>query len=160
MKLPHILPLFALALLALLSDCKCGDKGKDPNPRIGYLKSLAGNWKVNATNVTLDNKPQTGYENFTLAITGTDDQAVNGNFGFTTSGLSAGFTSPWDKQGTFSFAPDDAVASSKITRGDNVTIGYAVASNTLTLKFNYQGSPYTAARTSEVKGEWVFVLTK
>ena len=159
MKLPHILPLFALALLALLSDCKCGGTKNDPNPRIGYLKSLAGTWKVSATNVTLDNKPQTGYENFTLTITGTDDQAVNGNFGFTTAGLSAGFASPWDKQGTFSFAPD-AAASSKITRKDDVTIDYAVVSNTLTLKFNYQGSPYTAARTSEVKGQWVFVLTK
>src|SRR6218665_159526 len=158
MKLPHILPLFALALLALLSDCKCGGKDKDPDPRVGYLKSLAGNWKINTTNVTLDSKPQDGYANFTLAITGTDDQAVNGNFGFTTSGLSAGFASPWDKQGKFSFVPNEA--SIKITRSDNVTIDYAIASNTLTLNFNYQGSPYTAARTSEVKGKWVFVLTK
>ena|SRR6218665_317726 len=157
MKLQHILPLFALALLALLSDCKCGGDKGDPDPRVGYLKNLAGTWKFNATNVTLDGKPQDGYTNFTLAITGSDDQAVNGNFGFTTSGLTASFASPWDKQGTFSFVPD--AANSKITRNDKTTIDYAIASNTLTLKFNYQGTPYTA-RTSEVKGQWVFVLTK
>lgn len=144
--------LFTLAMIGisfLFSECS-KSSGPGQSPQDEQLVKLSKTWKVTGSNdVTLDGTPQTGYSSFTITISGTAGQTT---FGYTTSGRPP--LSPWPASGTFTFGSDFAT---QLTRDDGLPITYSVSDTQLQLTFNYTGSGFTA-RTSNVKGNWVFNL--
>lgn len=149
-----------LALLgASASFWKCGPDPAPPvDPQDEQLKKLSQTW--HATAVTFDSSPVTGYESFTLTISGTAGQDT---FDYTTSGRPAGTPTPWPASGQWTFGTDFATL---VIRSDyNLPVTYSVSATQLQLTFNYgdcDGAgtpcvPYTG-RTSNVAGQWSFTF--
>jgi len=154
--LKPILSVFALAIL--LGYAGCGpDGGDETSEEEVQLGKLSGTWKVGANgDVKLGAVSKKGeYSDFTLILTGTPGAT---SYGYTTSGRPP--LSPWPAAGTWNFGTDvtkDAVRD-KGTNGQ-LEMNYIVNGDNLEISFNYQGGG-EPARTSEVKGSWVFNLTK
>lgn len=149
--------LIALALFgASASFWNCGSDPAPPvDPQDAQLAKLSQTWK--ATAVTFDSQPVTGYENFTLTISGTAGQDT---FDYTTSGRPAGVPTPWPASGQWTFGTDFATV---VIRSDyNLPVTYSLndAATTLQLSFDFTCGaclPYTG-RTSNVSGQWSFTF--
>lgn len=152
--------LIALALFgASASFWNCGSDPAPPvDPQDAQLAKLSKTWK--ATAVTFDSAPVTGYETFTLTISGTAGQDT---FDYTTSGRPSGVPTPWPASGQWTFGTD---FSTVVIRTDyNLPVTYSLNSTAtiLQLSFNYDCPasspcpPYTG-RTSSVAGQWSFTF--
>ncbi len=141
--------LIVLTLLVVsVSFWQCGtDSAPAPNPQDEQLTKLSHTWK--ATSVTFGASPVTGYENFTITVSGTAGQAT---FDYTVAGRPA--KSPWPAAGKFTFGTD---FSTIIIREDIASdpFTYSVSATQLQLNFNYNGPIYDA-RVSNVTGDWSF----
>jgi hypothetical protein len=117
------------------------------------LGKLAATWNINK--VTLDNVDRTAeYNGFTLMLEGIVGAA---SFGYATSTAGRPAKSPWPKEGTWKFGTD--VLTQVVRIDDNVQMSYVVSDTQLELTFDFSGAGYNA-RTSNVKGRWVFTFTK
>lgn len=136
--------------LALLQGCK-KDSGPGESTEDIQLGKLSKTWK--ATAVTLDGTDQTGYENFSLTISGT---AGSTSFGYSTAGRPS--LSPWPSSGTWAFgdSPETQIIRDPGT-GDELGITYSVTDTELQITFTFSGTGYPA-RTNNVKGQWVFTF--
>lgn len=142
-------------MVVLLGYSGCGP---DPNPeppieevQLGKLKAT---WK--ASDVKLDGvNKTTDYANFQLTIAGTPGES---SFGYTSSGRPA--LSPWPSSGSWTFgtSPETQVVRDPASANDKLDITYSVSDTQLQLTFNFARDGY--ARTSNVKGQWVFTFTK
>jgi len=148
--------LIALTLFgASASFWQCGsDPAPAKDPQDEQLAKLSQTWK--ATSVTLSNggapATQTGYDNFTLTISGTPGNAT---FNFSTSGRPAGTkSSPWPASGTFTFETD---FNTTVKRDDLVIFTYFVTATQLELDFTYTGAGFDA-RTSSINGSWKMIF--
>jgi len=147
--------LFATSLVALFTYSGCGP-GKDPEPsdeevQLGKLKST---WSV--SNVTLDNVSKTtDYTGFKLSVDGTLGAT---SFNYSTIGRPA--LSPWPTSGTWTFGtdPKTQLVRDPDKASDKLDISYTVTDSQLQLTFTFAREGY--ARTSNVKGQWVFTFTK
>ena len=146
-----------LAIASLILFTGCGG-GSEPTPSVEdqQLAKLSATWTI--SDVTLDAvSKKTDYSAFTLTISGT---AGATSFGYSTSGRPS--TSPWKGSGTWEFGTS---AESQITRdkgtADELPLTYSLSADgkTLQVSFTFSGTGYTA-RTSNVKGAWVFTFTK
>ena len=141
-----------LAGFATLESCK-----KKPGPGQSIedqqLAKLSKTWK--ASLVTLDGVDKTAdYANFTLTISGTAGATT---FGYSRAGITQ--LSPWPSSGNWSFGanPTSEIIRDKDTN-DELAINYSVDETKLQVTFSYNGTGYPA-RTSNVKGSWVFEFT-
>lgn len=139
------------AVFLLSQGCK-----PDPDPGESIedqqLAKLSKTWAFSS--VQLDGVDQTGYDNFSLTISGT---AGNSSFGYSVSGSPT--PNPWPASGTWSFG---ATPETQIVRdpgtADELDLTYSVSATQLQITFNFSGSGYPGGRTSNVNGQWVFVL--
>ena len=139
------------ATFLVSQSCK---KGSGPGESVEdiQLKKLSKTW--NFATAKLDNVDQAGYDNFALTITGT---AGNTSFGYSTTGRPQ--LSPWPSSGTWSFdttSPETGIVRDPGT-SDELAITYAVTDTQLQITFTFNGAGYPA-RTSNVKGQWVFTF--
>lgn len=159
MKPQFFLTCFALALVALLSDCSCGKTPAKPDARIDLLNKLKGSWK--ASDVTVDGTTRTtDYKDFILKIDGNDNQAI-AKFPFEAQNRPK--TSVWDSKGELWFKEGN---NSILQRSDNVVgdITYTLTDGdkTLNLEFKWptDKAGYTTGRVQSVGGTWKFKLSK
>lgn len=113
---------------------------------------LSQTWKIKS--VSLDGADKTsGYTGFTLVISGTPGAS---SFVYTTSSRPA--TSPWLGSGTWVFGADPLsdIIRDKGT-ADELAMKYSVNDTQLQISFNFNGTGYQA-RTSVVKGAWIYVF--
>lgn len=145
-----------LIMLTLLgvsaSFWQCGsDSTTPPNPQDEQLKKLSKTWKYSS--VTFNSAPVTGYDNFTLTMSGTNGQNT---FNYTTAGRPSGIKTPWNSAGTFTFGAGSNF-STLLTRDDTIVVTYSVSDTQLQMTFTYVGAGYTG-RTSNVEGTWAFTF--
>lgn len=147
-----------LAIASLIIYTGCGG-GSDPAPSVEdqQLEKLIATWNI--SDVTLDGvSKKTEYTAFSLNISGT---AGATSFGYSTSGRPA--TSPWLAQGTWAFGanPESQIIRDADKPADKLDLTYSVSADgkKLQISFTFAGTGYTA-RTSNVKGAWVFTFTK
>lgn len=136
-----------------LSSCG-GDDPKEPTVEEKQLTKLSSTWKVSSA--TLDGTAQTGYQNFTLTLSGT---AGATSFGYTTSGRPS--NSPWPTSGNWIFGanPETQIVRDADKTSDKLDMTYSVSDTQLQVTFNFSGTGYPA-RTANVKGTWIFTFTK
>lgn len=150
-QLTRILTLAILVSATLyFSACDKGG-GDEKSEKEQQIDKLVGTWSASA--VTYDGDDQmTDYGDFEITIAKASAEAMT----FTTANRPDKLT-PWDASGTFTFG---SPVTSKLVRGDDVEITYAVSGSNLTLTMeNYSGTGYNG-RTETVAGDWVFTLTK
>jgi hypothetical protein len=143
-----------LIVLALLvasgSFWQCGSDSPAPtDPQDEQLNKLTETWE--ATNVTFNSTPVTGYENFQITLTGTAGQDT---FSYATTGRPTGIKTPWDASGNFTFGTDFATV---LTRNDGIQVTYSVSATQLQMTFTYTGAGFTG-RTNNVEGAWTFTF--
>jgi hypothetical protein len=151
--------LTVLALAVLLGYSGCGSKN-NPGPSVEevQLGKLTTVWKVGSTgDVTLGGvSKKADYSDFTLTLTGSVGAAT---YNYVKAGGPS--LTPWPTSGTWKFGTDPE--KDIIINPDNdtkkVNATYTVTDNTLQIQFSYSGAG-EATRTNEVKGQWVFTLTK
>jgi len=153
MKAFRLLSLLGLVVV-LLTYSGCGGKS-DPEPSVTevQLGKLSKTWKINT--VTLDGIDRTAdYSSFQLVLSGV---ATATSFDYTTSGRPA--LSPWKASGKWEFGttPETQIIRDKGTGADELNMTYAVTESTLSITFGFSGSGYSA-RTSVVKGNWIFTF--
>ena len=143
--------LIVLALLGVsVSFWQCGsDPAPAKNPQDEQLTKLSQTWK--ATAVTFNSSPVTGYENFTITMSGTAGQSI---FDYSTTGRPSGVKTPWPAAGKFTFGTD---FSTIVTRDDGIQVTYSVSATQLQMTFTYAGAGFTG-RTSNVEGSWSFLF--
>jgi hypothetical protein len=147
--------LISVALIGALFTYSACSKSSPPAPSVKdqQLAKLSQTWKC--TNATLQNTPQSGYNNFTLTISGTPGQDT---FGYTTAGRPTGLkSSPWASSGTFTFGTDPSTQMNRDVPTENLPVTYSVTSTTLQLTFTYNG-PGFDARVGNVTGVWVYTF--
>jgi hypothetical protein len=155
-KMKSIAKIFVLLALSatLLTYSSC-DNTKPPTPTDEevQLGKLSKTWKTNSTSVEKDGVVMTGYDNFTLTLSGTVGAT---SFGYTTTGRPA--LSPWPSSGNWKF-DTDPLASIIRDDGtvDELNMTYTVTETTLEITFNFQGTGY-AGRVDNVKGQWVMTF--
>lgn len=144
------------AIAALLTYSGCGP-GSDPAPteQEVQLEKLKTTWTV--TEVKLDNVSKlSDYTNFKLVVDGSiTDGALTGG-SYSTQGRPA--LSPWPSSGNWVFGTDPVT---QITRdpdktADKLDLTYSVTDTQLQVTFTFAREGY--ARTSNVKGQWVFTF--
>ncbi len=117
------------------------------------LGKLSKTWTKSS--VKLDDVDQTGYDNFTLTVSGT---AGNTSFGYKTAGRPT--LSSWPSEGTWSFgtSPETQIIRDPNTQ-DELNITYSVTDTQLQITYSFNGTGYpNTGRTSNVKGVWVFTF--
>ncbi len=147
-----------LIMLTLLgvsaSFWQCGSSSSStPNPQDEQLKKLTKTWYAKGLPVTFNSAPVTGYDGFTLTMTGTNGQNT---FNYTAAGRPSGIKTPWNSAGTFTFGTGSNF-STLLTRDDNIVVTYSVSDTQLQMTFTYVGAGYTG-RTSNVEGTWAFTF--
>ena len=146
----NIFVLVALsAALLTFSGCKPGTDPAPSDEEVQFGK-LSKTWK--ATSVKKDEVvDKTGYNDFTLKLTGTFGAS---SFDYTTTGRPA--LSPWPSSGNWVFDTDalTSIIRDKGNTTNELKMTYAVTETTLKLNFTYNGAGVTG-RTSNVKGVWV-----
>lgn len=145
--------ILSLAILVSLTlfymSCKEDGPDKKPETEIQFEK-LAGNWDV--TTATLEGAPPAlDHSNVVLKISGSAT-GIN----YVVENRPAG-PSAWPAEGVFTFGP---TVATQLVRDDDVIITYSVTENTLTLDFDFNGTPYTAGRVENVSGQWHFEFQK
>ena len=147
--------LFLAALGALLTYSGCGpDPTPEPTVEEVQLGKLKATWNV--SDVKLDGVSKTtDYTGFKLTVDGT---IGNSTFGYSTAGRPA--LSPWPSTGNWSFGTDPAtqIVRDPANTADKLDMTYSVTDTQLQLTFNFARDGY--ARTSNVRGQWVFTFTK
>jgi hypothetical protein len=149
--------LFILGLGTLFTYSGCGPDPK-PEPSIEevQLGKLKTTWKV--SDVKLDGiSKTTDYPGFTLSISGTVGAT---SFDYSTAGRPP--LSPWPSSGTWKFGTDPAtqlVRDPGAGATNELPMTYTVTDTQLQITFTFARDGYTA-RTSNVKGVWVFTFTK
>lgn len=151
----------SLLVLVVLStyymSCKKEDD-PEPSETDQLIAKFTGTWGVESNaDVTFEDAAQDlNYENFAIAITGTEGST---SMNYQVSGRPVG-PSPWNSSGTLAFGTP---AASQLVREDGIVINYSfVDDNTLSLSFNFnKEQAYTSTgRSASVGGDWVFVLKK
>jgi len=117
------------------------------------LTKLTKTWKLNT--VTLDGiDKKTEYSAFQLVMSGTIGAT---SFGYTTIGRPS--LSAWKSSGNLEFGTS---AETQIIRdkgtADELPMTYTVTETTLSITFIFYGAGYSA-RTTSVKGQWIFTFT-
>jgi hypothetical protein len=141
-------------MIISLSGCK------KPNPTPPtveevQLEKLKQTWKVKT--VTLDGQSKTAdYTAFTLVISGTSGSS---SFSYAVTGRPA--TSPWPASGQWTYGTDPTadIVRDPASTADKLDMKYTVTDTQLTFGFTFNGAGYNA-RTSVVKGAWVFTFDK
>lgn len=155
MKIYAKIIVFVLALGALLTYSGCGP---DPTPEPPVEEVQFGKLKTtwNVSDVKLDGVSKTtDYTAFKLTIDGTVGQT---SFNYSTTGRPS--LSPWKSSGVWSFGSDPSTQIVRDpTTADEIPVTYSVTDTQLVLTFTFARDGYTA-RTSNVKGQWVFTFTK
>jgi hypothetical protein len=139
----------------------CGDDEKEKTIEEIQLEKLNATWNV--SEVTLDNTSQKSlYNNFKLVLLG---DAGATSYGYSTTGRPS--NSAWPTSGIWEFGnnpetdmirdPDPDQDSNNST--DKLDMTYSVSDTQLQISFTFSGTGYPA-RTSNVKGQWVFTFTK
>jgi len=116
------------------------------------LEKLAKEWKL--VTATLDGVDKTSdFTSFKLSLTGTKGLSV---FDYSVSGRPS--LSAWPDSGKWNFGstPETQMIRDKGT-ADEMAMTYAVTDSSLIILFTFNGSGYSA-RTSVVKGAWVFTF--
>ncbi|MFZ5970996.1 MAG: hypothetical protein ACOYXA_05350 [Bacteroidota bacterium] len=147
-----VLLMGALATLLLFPGC---GPGNPPEPTVEevQLGKLTTTWTI--SNVTLDNVSKiSDYPQFQLTVTGTVGAP---SFGYSTVGRPN--VSPWPASGSWKFGTDPATQIVRDSGADELPMTYSVTDTQLQLTFSYSGNGFTA-RTSNVKGTWVFTFTR
>lgn len=137
------------AVLISLSGCKKPDP-TPPTPEEEQLAKLSQTWKIKEAKLDGVVKDYTG---FTLTINGTPGAP---DFGYTTT-RPAGSTTPWPSGGRWTFGADPLSDIIRDPGPDKVDMKYSVTETQLQVSFNFTGTGYNA-RTSVVKGAWVFTF--
>jgi hypothetical protein len=155
--LKPILSVFALAVLLGYSGCG-GKNNPGPSVEEVQLGKLTTVWKVGSTgDVTLGGvSKKADYADFTLTLTG-----VAGATSYSYVKTGGPSLTPWPSAGTWKFGTDpekDLIRDPGVA-GKELQATYTVTDNTLEITFSYAGTG-EATRTNEVKGQWVFTLTK
>jgi len=116
------------------------------------LGKLSKKWTKNT--VTLDGVDQTGYDNFTLTISGT---AGNTSFGYKAEGRPQ--LSSWPSDGTWKFGatPETTIVRDPDTQ-DALNVTYSVTETQLQITYTFSGAGYQGGRTAKVNGVWVFTF--
>jgi hypothetical protein len=153
MKVLRILSLISITAV-LLTYAGCKGKGSDPEPIADVqFDKLKKTWKINT--VSFDGTDETAnYPGFQLTLSGTKGTPP---FDYSTSGRPS--LSPWKSTGKWEFGAD---AETQIIRDKNLPddilpMTYTVTESTLTIEFDFNRDGYSA-RTSQVKGPWIFTF--
>lgn len=153
--------LLTIASLTLLFS-NCGDDPKGKTPEEIELGKLSKTWSI--VSATLDGATRTAdFSNFDLIISGSfDSGSPDGPYDYDVTG-SRPTPSPWPgaaegNGGTWTFAGTPATDSGLIARDDGTAMTYTISGGQLTLTFNFNGTGYQGARSSQVNGDWVFVF--
>ena len=133
------------SMIFLLTDCKKSDDA-EPGVEEVQLQKLLGTWK--ALHVSKDGVAQPGYDNFKLTISGTTTK-----IDYVSSGRPA--SSPWPATGVLTFGPQPAT---DLVRED-LPMTYSVTDSQLEITLMYDGAGFPS-RITDVKGQWIFTLTK
>jgi len=144
-----------LVLTILFSSCKKNDP-TPPSIEDQQLEKLTAAWKVSSA--TLGGAPQSGYENFTLTLSGT---AGANSYSYSTSAGSTTLSNtPWPSNGNWNFGddPENQIVRDKDTDKE-LDMTYSVSDTKLQVNFNFSGVGFPA-RVSNVNGDWVFEFTK
>ncbi len=133
-------------------------KKDDPEPSIEdkQLSLLSKTWTFGpSSSVQLDGVDQPGYTNFSLTILGTPGE---GGGGYSVSGSPT--PNPWPSSGTWSFGavPETQIIRDPLSTADKLDLTYSVSTTQLQITFNFSGTGYPGGRTSNVNGQWVFIL--
>jgi hypothetical protein len=153
MKLLRILLLVAVSgVLLTYVGCKGGEGTPEPIADVQFDK-LKKAWKINT--VSLDGVDKTAdYTAFQLTLSGTKGTYP---FDYATSGRPN--LSPWKASGKVDFgaSPETQLIRDKATPGEELAMTYTVTETTLTIEFTFNRDGYPA-RTSQVRGAWIFVF--
>lgn len=144
----------AVVFGAILVSQSCKkDSGPGESVEDIQLKKLSKTWT--ATSVKLDNVDQTGYDTFSLLISGV---AGSDTFSYSTSGRPQ--TSSWLSSGLWKFgtSPETQIIRDPGT-ADELNMTYSVTDTQLQITYTFTGNGYSSSgRTSNVKGQWVFTF--
>lgn len=163
--LTRTLSFLSIASLTLFF-ANCGGGGDDKSAEEVQLGKLSQTWEL--VSAELDGNPGAQIDpNFTLTISGSfNSDSPEGPYDFSVSGTTA--PSPWPPSGNWFFGPDpetqlirDEDDNGNLDASD-LGITYSIdSSGDLTMTFTCPdgGCQYAGARTKEVEGTWVFVLT-
>lgn len=146
--------LIVLALLGVAASFwQCGsDSSPTPNPQDEQLAKLTKTWKATSVRFAVTGTPQpvTGYDSFTLTMTGTPGQST---FDFSTTGRPSGTNNNcWPASGKFTFG---TAFETVLLRDDGIQVTYTVNESVLQMNFTYAGGGFSG-RTSSIEGAWVF----
>ncbi len=139
-----------LGVLIVLSACK-EDK---PSEESIALSKLSSTW--NTMSVTKDGVMMSGYEDFSLTLSGS---TLASTFAYATLGRPA--LSPWPSGGSWTFG---ANIPSQIIRDagsiHELVVNYTLVDKQLTLEFNFSGTGYSKGRMNSPAGSWKFIFSK
>lgn len=159
MKMPtKFLSILAVASLALFLG-NCGDDSTSEAPEKTEFNKLKGTWnRVSVSLSTITGDPTQIDSDFSLTIGGSyNSNSPEGPYTYSVSGTSA--PSPWPASGTWTFAAEPDKNEGLLLRDDGVVMSYTLNNGQLTIKFTCTTCDYAgAARTSQVSGNWEFVL--
>ncbi|WP_436517117.1 hypothetical protein [Ekhidna sp. To15] len=148
--------LAALVFASLVIFMSCGGGGSDPAPSKGETQAgkISSNWSVSS--VRDPDGSTSGWDNFTLRISGTSEGS-DGIWGgdYTVTNVPSGLEDVWNPSGgTWKFKSASNVGV--LVRDDGVEISVTSSddSSSLDLEFIISG----AGRTSSVNGDWLFEL--
>lgn len=152
---------FKVILMGVIFSVFLASQGCKKSPGPGesiediQLGKLSKTWTL--TSVTLDAVDQNtsgSYNGFALTISGT---AGNTSFGYSVSGSPT--PNPWPASGNWSFGsvPETEIIRDPNTQ-DELELTYAVSDTQLQITFDFSGTGYPGARTSNVNGQWVFTF--
>jgi hypothetical protein len=161
MKMKLLTRTLSLLLITSLTlfFANCGSEGGEKKPEQVQLEKLSGTWMLGTA--TLDGDENLAAEviesGFSLTIGGTfNADSPDGPYTYAVTGTVT--PSPWPASGDWTFDSTSG-DSGLIVRDDNTGITYSIGSDgKLTLTFNYTGAGFDGARTSQVEGDWIFVL--
>lgn len=134
----------------------CGSDGGEKKPQQVQLDKLSGTWVLGTA--TLDGSASTQIgSGFTLTIGGTfNSDSPDGPYTYSVTDTET--PSPWPASGDWAFSSTSGDGG-LIVRDDGTGITYSIGSDgKLTLSFNYDGAGFPGAKTSQVSGDWLFVL--
>ena len=131
----------------------CGDDDEGNNSLYSeQIEKLSGTWK--ATDVTLDDTQQPGYQDFTIKLSG-----LPGGEGLGYIITNNPEFSPWISAYNGRLIFDASDPSKHLIREDDVAITYDLSGTTLTLSFVYNEED-AGGRVSGVTGTWKFTFEK
>lgn len=135
----------------------CGSDGGEKKPEQVQLGKLSGTWVLGTA--TLDGEASEQIESgFALTIGGDfNSDTPEGPYTYSVTGTTT--PSPWPASGTWVFSSTSGDGGLIIRELDGTGITYSIGSDgKLTLAFNYSGDGFEGARTSQVSGDWIFIL--